>query len=186
MKLTDAKEIASQWVELLSPSCRRIEIAGSIRRGKQDVKDIDIVCVPRFQEEPGMFDEYPMSINLLDRTLGKLFWDQAYSAATKDGPRHKTLRLPEFINLELWIVLPPAQWGVQLMIRTGPSEFSTWMVTQRNKGGALPSYLKVDQGAVWHRSKLVETPDEADLFKLANLDYIEPAKRVARWHGVMA
>lgn len=43
MKLEQALEIAEKVKALLAPHCERIEIAGSIRRKKPDVKDIEIV-----------------------------------------------------------------------------------------------------------------------------------------------
>ncbi len=43
MKLDNAKLIADVIVNFLNPLCNRIEIAGSIRREKPEVKDIDIV-----------------------------------------------------------------------------------------------------------------------------------------------
>ncbi len=50
MKLQDAKIIANKYIELLKPYTNRISVAGSIRREKPEVKDIEIVCVvnPKF------------------------------------------------------------------------------------------------------------------------------------------
>lgn len=47
MNLDYAKQIAEALIEELRPYCERISIAGSIRRGKQEVKDIEIVAVPK-------------------------------------------------------------------------------------------------------------------------------------------
>ena len=41
MKLAKAKAIADKYVALLAPFCDRIEIAGSIRREKEEVGDIE-------------------------------------------------------------------------------------------------------------------------------------------------
>ncbi len=45
MKLQDAKIIANKYIELLKPYTNRISVAGSIRREKPEVKDIEIVCI---------------------------------------------------------------------------------------------------------------------------------------------
>ena len=45
MILSEALPIAEKLKAELAPFCSRIEIAGSIRRKKPEVKDIEIVCV---------------------------------------------------------------------------------------------------------------------------------------------
>jgi hypothetical protein len=47
MLLKDAKLIAINICHKLHPYCDRINIAGSIRRKKPEVKDIEIVCIPK-------------------------------------------------------------------------------------------------------------------------------------------
>ena len=51
MQYKQAKEIADNIVLMLSPFCDRIEIAGSIRRKKELIGDVEIVAIPndRFQ-----------------------------------------------------------------------------------------------------------------------------------------
>jgi DNA polymerase/3'-5' exonuclease PolX len=45
--LARARIIAGEIVDLLTPVCERIEVAGSVRREKATVGDnIEIVCVP--------------------------------------------------------------------------------------------------------------------------------------------
>jgi DNA polymerase/3'-5' exonuclease PolX len=44
---TKAKKVADRVVQLLEPHCSLIHIAGSVRREKPVVKDIEIVCLPK-------------------------------------------------------------------------------------------------------------------------------------------
>jgi len=44
--LERAGKIAEEVVKLLAPYCRRIEVAGSIRRKKAFVRDVDLVLIP--------------------------------------------------------------------------------------------------------------------------------------------
>ena len=44
--LERAEKIAEAVVKRLSPYCKRIEVAGSIRRRKEWVKDVDICLIP--------------------------------------------------------------------------------------------------------------------------------------------
>ena len=46
MELEKARAIASEVVKRLSPYCQRIEVAGSVRRKKAQVNDIDLVLIP--------------------------------------------------------------------------------------------------------------------------------------------
>jgi DNA polymerase/3'-5' exonuclease PolX len=47
MHYKKAKLIADRIVELITPFCDLVHIAGSIRREKEFVKDIEIVCLPK-------------------------------------------------------------------------------------------------------------------------------------------
>lgn len=49
-----ARSVGEKIVEALSPVCARIQIAGSLRRGKPLVGDVEIVYVPRFTEVSGV------------------------------------------------------------------------------------------------------------------------------------
>ena len=46
MELERAQEMAEAVVWQLSPYCQRLVVAGSIRRGKPQVNDIDLVLIP--------------------------------------------------------------------------------------------------------------------------------------------
>jgi DNA polymerase/3'-5' exonuclease PolX len=183
MKHDEAKAIADKWIRYLSPACERIEIAGSIRRGKQEPKDIEIVCQPKLIDKPDLFGE-ATQVNLLETYFETSLFRVTAAFILKNGPRYKQLALVEGVKLDLFIVLPPAQWGVQFLIRTGPADFSHWCVTQKRLGGALPSYLKVKDGAVWHGVKKLDVPEEEDYFKLCGMKYIEPKYRLAHWLGL--
>jgi DNA polymerase/3'-5' exonuclease PolX len=47
MHYKKAKALADRIVQLFKPHCEKIDIAGSIRREKEIVKDIEIVCLPK-------------------------------------------------------------------------------------------------------------------------------------------
>jgi DNA polymerase/3'-5' exonuclease PolX len=107
------------------------------------------------------------------------------------GEKYKKLwMLQENIQVDLFLVTPPAQWGVQSVIRTGPSDFSHWMVTRKSRGGALPDEYIVADGAVGQRVRgdkgdgrqgVIPMPEEVDFFRLCGLDWIMPKERLARW-----
>ena len=178
MKLKEARNIAGLIIADLDKYCERIEIAGSVRRGKAEVKDIEIVAMPRLRYEPQLLDVI-VEIDALDgypwRSLGKVI---------KNGPKYKQLELHAAeINLDLFIVTPPEQWGVIMVIRTGPAEFSQWCVTQRKKGGILPSNCQVKDGGVYRNgdSRPISMPEELDFLDFLGLGWVNPSERKGRW-----
>jgi len=82
-----------------------------------------------------------------------------------------------WLAVDLFSVLPPAQWGVIMMIRTGPAEFARRVVTRRDAGGWLPSHLAVRDGAIWDGDQIVETPEEADVWRVLEMDPVAPEDR---------
>lgn len=55
--LENALKTAKRFSDILKPHCSRFHIAGSIRRGKSQVKDIEIVCTPEKDTQPkNMFE----------------------------------------------------------------------------------------------------------------------------------
>ncbi len=187
----DALFVAEWLVDELQESCERIEIAGSIRRGKPDVKDIEIVAIPILKPPRPEFGK-PIDKTALARKLRWLEYDGMLKHI-KGGDKFKQFEIRRLVDfgiseplnpfkLDLFLVTPPAQWGVQMVIRTGPAEFSQWMVTQKSKGGALPNIAKVRGGAVHARkNQVIPMDEEQDFFAYCSLAWIDPEKRTARW-----
>lgn len=165
----EAVALANSLIEYLAPHCLRIEAAGSIRRMKPEIGDIELVAIPRIELD--MFGS-----PLADHSLDLFNW-LYIGRCIKSGHKYKQIELKEGINLDLFIVTPPAQWGVIFTIRTGPAEFSHRLVTQKSQGGLLPSNLRVEGGAIWNGKEIIKTPEEADLFRLAEMRFVEPWNR---------
>jgi DNA polymerase/3'-5' exonuclease PolX len=171
--LARAKVIAENIVKRLQPHCLRIEIAGSIRRGKPEVGDIEVVVEPFPTRDLFGEETYePHSVDEIDWTD----WGQLI----KGGHKYKQVLLSEKmdIHLDLFIVTPPAQWGVQFLIRTGPAEYSHRFVTSKQFGGMMPSCFKVKDGAIWKGDRLLETPEERDVYALIGAEFVEPNRRM--------
>lgn len=169
-----AKSIADKALEEFRPYCERIEIAGSLRRQKREIGDIEICAIPRY--EINLFGEPGLS--LLNLYLGQMAQKQRLVTEGKWGPSYKKFRLAahQEMSIDLFITSPP-QWGLIFMIRTGSAEFSQRLVTQKNKGGLLPSHLKVSDGWVWDGNERLELPEEDSVFALLGIDYINPQDR---------
>jgi len=192
---------AQELIEQLRSACERIEIAGSLRRGMASVGDIEIVALPKVAEHAvavqlSLFgDATPARIervSLLDEALveivaaGELVRERPHAADRPAwGDKYKKLWAKvqtddglAYIQVDLFIVVPPAQWGPIFTLRTGPDEFSRWLVTQRRKGGAMPSNMHQVKGTLWRGPDVeVLVPTEQDYFAALGVVYIEPHLR---------
>jgi DNA polymerase/3'-5' exonuclease PolX len=174
----DALALAEQLVTHLSPSCERIEIAGSVRRHTETVGDIEIVAIAQTARAVDLFGQ-PIGAprSLLDDVLTDLAARWLINPGSKNGPAFKQFTY-EGVTVDLFLVTPET-WAVQYMIRTGCAVFSHWMVTAESAGGALPFGYKIAEGRLWHLGQAVATPEEPDLFAAIGLPYIPPADRSA-------
>ena len=204
MSELDAMRAVAEWLlEAWAPACERIEIAGSIRRGKSDPHDIEIVAVPKLEvliAERDMFADSDVTMaerNLFDEMLAEWKDEGLRLAHRLDkngrpawGPRFKRALYGDDA-VDIFSVLPPAQLGVIFAIRTGPAEFSHALVTSRLEGGFMPVGMQVKDGALWVSGGTgtghakVETPEEEDFFRELGLPCWPPAERslmrLAEW-----
>jgi hypothetical protein len=201
MQHNAALKVAESLLEHLQPACSRIETKGSIARLKPEPKDIELLAVPLPGKVTSGRPEFGKPIpkiypTLLDKLLGEME-QQGDLYFKKDGPRYKQFWMMDVgIAVDLFLVLPPAQWGVQSVIRTGPAEFGHWMVTRKCKGGALPDDHIVEGGVVGKRVRTdkgdvrkgeLPMPEEIDFLRFCSLDWIEPKDRRPNWgNGIHA
>lgn len=195
MMYAEALRIAEYLVEYFRPACKRIEIKGSISRRKAEPKDIEILAIPDMTPPPAGRIEFGKPIpkkynSRLDALIAEMVDKDKFFVRASGEKYKKILLLQAQIQLDLFLVTPPAQWGVQSVIRTGPSNFSHWMVTRKSQRGALPDEYIVSGGAVGYRvsgnkgderNGILPMPEEVDFFRLCGLDWIEPIQRGARW-----
>lgn len=196
MKYAEVLKVAESLAAHFGSVCERIEIAGSIRRLKPEVKDVELLAIPDLTPLPRPRLEFGKPLPVVHRTaLDKLIAEMQEDGSItleKNGPRQKTFWLKPFsISVDLFLVLPPATWGVQKVIRTGPADFSHWVVTRKRNGGALPNEYRVQDGAVWEGDRhamnlegetIVGFEEEKDFLNFLGLGWIEPKDRVAKWN----
>lgn len=180
MKRDETISYAQEIVEILRPACVEIQIAGSIRRQKEDVKDVEIVALPKWDLD--MFDEPQDTTGELDAAINAairnhdLAWDEQVK---RNGPRYKRLTLMALgIPIDLFLA-DERNFGNTLAIRTGCGDFSKWIVTSRSKGGGMPDYLQQCGGRLFHKPSGEYLPcrTEGVFFELLRVCWYEPEKR---------
>lgn len=188
--LLKARKYAARVVELLKPHCDRIEIAGSIRRGKSEVGDIDIVCIPKKRMD--MLGQPDGNCEGFCSEVGK--WEVSKGDARFDKHIRRILPGGEGIGLDIFIAVPDT-YGWMLAMRTGSIEFNRRIYIQRLKekgcyseDGAI--YRKfngcitqkevngyMQYFAALEKVELVAIKEEKDLFDLIDFNYVDPKDR---------
>jgi len=178
MNLEEALSLANRIYADLTPFTVRREIAGSVRRRKpDDIKDVEIVCIAKTMPLIDMFGVQTGELSLLESAFRGLL--QEWNACTiRNGPKYKQILFPGGQKFDLFIATPET-WGYKFAICTGPADYSHWLVTPRNQGGGLPSYLTVKEARLWKGTNALDTSEEQSFFDALELPMPEPWERKA-------
>lgn len=181
--LAEAEALARRVVEILAPACERIEVAGSIRRRRKDVGDIEIVCIPKFAPgEPDMFGDPTAPVNLQFQLMNRLeaegvFRDRLSSVGLRARGEKFQRMIFDGFACDIFCVTPET-WGVQFLLRTGPADFNKRFVLQRGLGGTILKLgQRIEDGRLIDRGVALDTPEERDVFAAVGLPWINPEDR---------
>lgn len=177
--LSYAQEIGQEIVSKFEKYSSRIEIAGSIRRQKSLVKDIEIVVEPKFSvKQRDLFAGKPVKFSSkLNPIIDDMFVSNFFTKYEKNGSRYKQIWIHDKIKLDLFIVFPPAQYGVIYLIRTGSANYSKQFMLDLK----LEGKFKIENGALYQitnkKPLLIVTPTEKDVYLALGKEWIPPQKR---------
>lgn len=178
--IREAGVVADSVLERLGPACVRLEIAGSIRRRRPSVGDIELVAISKTRRD--LFgdesDEVEL-LTLLDRSARSWGW-----VPVQRGSKSRRYDLG-ITTLDLFLSTPET-WGVEFAIRTGPAAWSKALVTPRASGGRLDPGLRIAGGwrVMTDEGERVDVAEEQDFLALAG-GWIEPQHRtnVNAWNA---
>lgn len=162
-KYAEALAIAQEIVQLLQPHCARIQIAGSIRRERPEVKDIEIVAIP-LPYQTGLFqDGIAEVVNQWPKVKGELEYGKC---------KYTQRILPQGIKLDLFFA-NETNWGLILAIRTGSADFSHKVLASTWSKLGYTS----QNGQLTQPGRVFEVREEKDLFYRLGIPYVEPQNR---------
>ncbi|MCX5894349.1 MAG: DNA polymerase/3'-5' exonuclease PolX [Proteobacteria bacterium] len=154
--ITEAESIVSQLSGI--PRVIRASLAGSIRRKKEIVKDIDMVVSTR--ESSAVMDLFT-SLPLVESVIAK--GDTKSSIITSSG-----------IQADLRTV-SDKEFPFAIHHFTGSKEHNIAM-----RGRAIRLGMKMNEYGLFKGERLISCADEEEVFKNLHLDYIPPELREAR------
>ncbi len=180
IRLEDARQIIGELVELLRPACERIEIAGSVRRGKLEVHDAEVVIIPTPDLLPLTDDliQYGKAQYALYGEKRTRRWGSSYRGLIFGG-----------IKCELFMTTEDG-FGYQYVLRTGPSDANKYIMNWlglkhvhapiRFQGGyGWYSRNWRHDGKAWvaDDKRRLRIASEEDLYAVLGLPFIPPNER---------
>ena len=136
----------------------RKSIAGSLRRHKELIRDIDLLASAKEKDTPALMDLFT-NLPRVDQIIAK-------------GPTKSSITLKSGINVDLRIVRDE-EFPYALVYFTGSKEHNTNL-----RGRAKRMNMKLNEyGLIKNENTLVKCKDEEEIFKALGLTYIPPELR---------
>ena len=173
----EALAVAEELKAALSPACERIEIAGSLRRGKPDVGDIELLCIPRALDRLWLtegYDQLDVAVRQMIAAgqLRKRLAENGRFAGY--GPQNKLMvDVASGIGVDLFSTTL-ANWGMAMFVRTGPVEWNMRMMSHFREIGMRGHAYGGVEGS---DGQQIDCPDEETVFRLLGWQYMPPEER---------
>lgn len=164
MRRDEADALTAKLQEHFSnfPAIQKMEFAGSYRRGKETIGDLDILVVSNSPEQVmDRFGQYPELTELLAR-----------------GDTKMSIRISGSFQVDLRVV-DPSCWGAALQYFTGSKEHNVYVRSLAKSLG-----LKISEYGVFReldQNQPIAGHDEASLYEAIGLPWIPPELRENRF-----
>ena len=160
LDLRDAEKIANQVKTFVCSHCDKIEIAGSIRRQKPKVHDIDFVVVAKSDFEWQKISEELKRLKAKPNCQGN-------SVIKAFLPCHSGLFQVDFYRAT------PSTFGIHLLVRTGSANHNMWLA-----GYAISKGMRIrySEGLI-KDGVAVAGETEQGVFEALGLPYPLPSER---------
>ncbi len=188
ISLPTADKFAEKILTELAPFCEMgmCQIAGSIRRRRPFVNDIDVVCLPAEDK-----------LNALRERCKR-----SAKRVVTDGEQTLVVILQNDLQVDVWLAKParsdmfdakPANFGSLLLCRTGSAAHNIYLIEHAKKLGLVwnpyhgvfapvghPSRMSPEVGqasSLTPHTRCIASASEEEIFKALGLDYIPPDRR---------
>ena len=166
--LDEARVIGEGILSLLGGLSTRAEVAGSVRRRRPVVHDIDIVLIPQLFAFP-------------DRVLMRLKESWPDMKILRKGPKIVGVTLYQGVSVDIY-ASEDRYWGTHLLRWTGSTAHNIKLCS-RARGLGLK--LAVSRGVLETRNiqgvvkegALIASRTEKDIFEALKMDYVAPEDR---------
>jgi DNA polymerase (family X) len=165
---------AEKLLPWLTPYCDRLEIAGSLRRQRRDLGDIDLVAIPKLEMERDLLGAPLTPKNLCAHAIRARCLEKAWPMV-KWGPQYLVFEA-DGVQVDLWFATAET-FGSVLMCRTGSKEHNIWL-----------AQLAADRGGHWNPHHGLRLPghrtvfarEEHEIYAALGRPFLEPTLRDGR------
>ena len=160
LDLKEAENLACQFKAVVEAQCDRIEVAGSIRRQKTKVHDIDFVVVTKNDAEWQKISEKLKHLKAKPNCSGN-------SVIKAFVPSQNGLFQVDFYRAK------PSTFGIHLLVRTGSADHNMWLAGYAISKGMR---IKYNEGLI-KDSSVIAGEDEKGMFEALGLPCPLPSQR---------
>lgn len=161
--LKDAMQIAREILEEINKikDVKKAELAGSLRRKKETIGDIDIVIVSEFKDRKKIVNKF-------------VVLPQVQKILAKGTTKASVILKKNNVQVDIRIV-NDEEWGAAMLYFTGSREHTIQLRTiAKEKGYKINEYGLFDA----KNNKRLAGDTEESIYKLLGLGYIPPEKRL--------
>jgi len=159
----EVEPLAFKILEAIEPYCVRVEVAGSFRRQKQTINDLDLVVHPLY---------WLLMVKVIRSEFGAL--------TVKQGDKLAILNVPfaskqgqGYIQVDLYRA-DPNTWGIVLLVRTGSKEHNVKLCNLAISKGLR---LQYSVGLTDKYGNVVAGRTEEEVFAALGMPYVVPQDR---------
>jgi DNA polymerase/3'-5' exonuclease PolX len=180
--LAEAREVADGLIALLGPSCERLQAAGSVRRLKPMVGDLELLAISKTSpaNEQLAFDRPRRVVPALDARVGELIATGGLDfrlnkrGSRTYGPLNKLLvHVPSGISVDLFSTTPE-NWGMALIVRTGSASYCVKVMSRLK---ALGCRGHAYGGISLPDGTELACPTEEVVYQYLKWPWLDPSKR---------
>jgi len=144
---------SKRLVKEISPFCSRVEIVGSIRRNTEDIKDIDIILIPR------------------NFSLVRDFIINKYGTPYRDGKKIISFKT-KLCKIDFYFATED-NWGAMLLTFTGDDKYNIGLRRlARDKFG-----FKLNQYGLFKGKECIASKTEEEIYKALGKQWKIPELR---------